>query len=61
MAALVHRAGPATFFVLSTATLSATLAWALSQQAFWNLGHPGSATPPSAEASLSGLPGRSRS
>ena len=35
---VVHRAGPAAFFILSAATLSATLAWALSQQAFRDFG-----------------------
>jgi hypothetical protein len=34
----VHRAGPGAFFILSAIAVAATLAWALTQQAFRDFG-----------------------
>lgn len=51
---VAHRYGPGTFFILSTVTLAATLAWALSQQAFRDFGM----RPVAAPSARSGSPER---
>ena len=48
---VAHRYGPAAFFILAVVTVAATLAWALSQQAFRDFGmRPATALPALSES-----------
>jgi len=48
---VAHRYGPAAFFILAAVTVAATLAWALSQQAFRDFGmRPATALPALSES-----------
>ncbi|HTZ94652.1 MAG TPA: MFS transporter [Streptosporangiaceae bacterium] len=48
---VVHRYGPGVFFIFAAVTLAATLAWALSQQAFRDFGMRSAAGPSALSAS----------